>query len=90
MAMAVFSVHLGNGFFWNDGGYEYPLMWGLLALGFVLAHQEVDTAILGTGNPAHMLANIDIVEKRLPLPEEVVEELHRRFDLLGADWRGID
>ncbi len=36
MAVAVFRVHLGNGFFWNDGGYEYPLMWGLLALGFVL------------------------------------------------------
>ena len=36
MAVAVFRVHLGNGFFWNDGGFEYPLMWGLLALGFVL------------------------------------------------------
>ncbi len=36
MAVAVFRVHLGNGFFWTDGGYEYPLMWGLLALGFAL------------------------------------------------------
>ena len=36
MAVAVFRVHLGNGFFWSDGGYEYPLMWGLLALGYVL------------------------------------------------------
>ena len=36
MAVAVFRVHLGNGFFWNAGGYEYPLMWGLLALGFAL------------------------------------------------------
>ena len=61
-----------------------------LALGFVLAHPEVDTAILGTSNPAHMLANIDIAEKRLPLPEEAVEELHRRFDQLGTDWPSID
>jgi putative oxidoreductase len=32
MAVAVLKVHLGNGFFWTKAGYEYPLMWGLLAL----------------------------------------------------------
>lgn len=32
MAVAAFGVHWGNGFFWNQGGYEYPLMWGILAL----------------------------------------------------------
>jgi len=32
MAVAVFGVHLPNGFFWTGGGLEYPLMWGLLAL----------------------------------------------------------
>ncbi len=32
MAVAVFAVHLPNGFFWGAGGYEYPLLWGLLAL----------------------------------------------------------
>ena len=31
MAVAV-TVHLPNGFFWNAGGYEYPLLWGLIAL----------------------------------------------------------
>ena len=31
MAVAV-TVHLPNGFFWNEGGYEYPLFWGLIAL----------------------------------------------------------
>jgi len=36
MAVATFQVHLGNGFFWTGGGYEYPLFWGLVALGFVL------------------------------------------------------
>ncbi len=36
MAVAVFAVHLPNGFFWDQGGYEYPLFWGLVALGFVL------------------------------------------------------
>ena len=36
MAVATFHVHLGNGFFWTNGGYEYPLMWGLIAIAFVL------------------------------------------------------
>ena len=36
MGVAVFAVHLPAGFFWGAGGYEYPLLWGLIALGFVL------------------------------------------------------
>lgn len=32
MAVAAFKVHLANGFFWSNGGYEYPLFWGLVAL----------------------------------------------------------
>ncbi len=36
MAVAIFTVHLGNGFFWTNSGYEYPLFWGLVALAFVL------------------------------------------------------
>lgn len=34
MAVAAFHVHLANGFFWGKGGYEYPLLWGLIALAF--------------------------------------------------------
>jgi len=36
MAVAIFQVHLANGYFWPSGGYEYPLMWGLVALSFVI------------------------------------------------------
>jgi putative oxidoreductase len=36
MAVAVFLVHLGNGFFWGAGGYEYPLFWGLIALAIAM------------------------------------------------------
>jgi len=32
MAVAVIHVHLPNGFFWSNGGVEYPLLWGLIAL----------------------------------------------------------
>jgi aryl-alcohol dehydrogenase-like predicted oxidoreductase len=58
----------------------------LLALGFVLAHEAVDTAIVGTSDPEHMEANIRLIEEELPIAGEVVEELHRRFDELGEGW----
>ena len=61
-----------------------------LALGFVLAHPEVATAIVGTGDPDHMRHNISIVENQLPLPAEAVEELRRRYDQLGWTWEGLE
>jgi putative oxidoreductase len=36
MAVAVLTVHLPNGYFWMTGGYEYPLMWGLIAVAILL------------------------------------------------------
>ena len=69
------------------GAPEDPIA---MALGFVLAHAEVHTAIVGTGNPDHMLANIEAVERQLPIPESVVQELQEHFDRLGGDWPSID
>ena len=60
----------------------------LLAMGFLFAHDEVDTAIAGTHNPDHLKANIEMVENDLPIAAEAVEELHRRFDAVGGDWPG--
>jgi putative oxidoreductase len=36
MAVAVLQVHLGAGFFWTSGGFEYPLFWGVVALAFAI------------------------------------------------------
>ena len=36
MAYAAFVVHWGNGCFWTAGGYEFPLLWGLVALALVI------------------------------------------------------
>ena len=58
----------------------------LLSMGFVFAHPEVDTAIVGTRNPSHMASNIEMVEKRLPISSEAVAELHRRFDEAASQW----
>ena len=59
-----------------------------LALGFVFAHPQVDTAILGTRSPDHMRSNIELVEGGLPLGESVVEELCRRWNELDDGWIG--
>jgi aryl-alcohol dehydrogenase-like predicted oxidoreductase len=58
----------------------------LAAMGFVLAHPEVDTAIVGTRNPAHMHKNVEQVETKLPVSIEFVKELHHRFDIVGGQW----
>jgi aryl-alcohol dehydrogenase-like predicted oxidoreductase len=58
----------------------------LLALGFVLAHDEVDTAIVGTRNPRHLASNVAWVEEALPISEKTIAELHRRFADRGEHW----
>ena len=58
----------------------------LLAMGFVFAHTEVDTAIVGTGSLSHLRSNIEMIEQGVAIPQSVVEELYRRFDALGERW----
>jgi aryl-alcohol dehydrogenase-like predicted oxidoreductase len=58
----------------------------LAALGFVFAHPEGDTAIVGTQNPAYMASNIEMMERGVGVPAEMVEEFHRRYDELREDW----
>lgn len=36
MAVAAFFVHAANGYFWTNGGFEYPLMWLLLSLAILI------------------------------------------------------
>lgn len=41
LAIAVFLFtavvhHWGAGFYWNKGGFEYPLFWGVVALAFAI------------------------------------------------------
>jgi aryl-alcohol dehydrogenase-like predicted oxidoreductase len=58
----------------------------VMALGFTLAHEAIDTAIVGTKNPDHLKANVDWLSSALPVPAEAVAELQRRFDELGREW----
>jgi aryl-alcohol dehydrogenase-like predicted oxidoreductase len=58
----------------------------LLALGFVLGHEQVDTAIVGTSDPEHVRANVALVENELPIAVAAIDELHRRFEELGRGW----
>ncbi len=61
----------------------------LLALGFTLQQPEVDVAIVGTKNPAHMSSNIRQVEEDLPVSEAALDELRKRWDELGGGWRQL-
>ena len=58
----------------------------LLAMGFAFGHPEVDVAIIGTKQPEHMLANIELVANRMKIAPEAVEALHDRYDRLEEDW----
>jgi len=69
---------------------EEPADAVLLALGFTLAHPEVDVAIVGTKNPEHMRGNLDLTEQALPISEAAVTELQARWDRMGSDWRQLE
>ena len=61
-----------------------------LAMAFTFAHSEVDVAIVGTSNPAHMQSNIEMIENGLSLPGETLQELYRRFDRMGQNWQQLE
>lgn len=61
----------------------------LLAMGFTFAQPEVDVAIVGTQNAAHMASNIEMVNTKLPINPTAVEELRSRFERHDRDWRQL-
>ena len=52
-------------------------------LRFTLSHPALDTTIVGTSKPEHLLANIEAAKKG-PLPADVVEEAKRRLERVGS------
>lgn len=36
LLLVAMTVHVPNGFFWTDGGWEYPVLWAAVALVFVV------------------------------------------------------
>ncbi|WP_286829795.1 MULTISPECIES: DoxX family protein [Kordiimonas] len=36
MLLVASTFHFGAGFFWTDGGFEYPILWAILAASFVV------------------------------------------------------
>ena len=61
----------------------------LLAIGYVFAQDLADTMIIGTLNPSHLAANIEMVENLLPLDGDVVEVLNGRFDRIENNWQQL-
>ncbi len=59
------------------------------ALGFTFSHPEVDVAIVGTKDPRHMESNLRLVNAGLKVDKGAIDEMHRRFDRLGGEWRQL-
>ena len=36
MLLVAATMHTGAGFFWTEGGWEYPVLWAIIALTFVV------------------------------------------------------
>ncbi len=58
----------------------------LTAMGFVMGHNEVDVAIVGTQRPHHLVSNIEMVNNHLPISKETISALHGRYDEAAEDW----
>jgi aryl-alcohol dehydrogenase-like predicted oxidoreductase len=58
----------------------------VVSLDFVLSHDAVDTAIVGTSNPQHMKKNIQWVEDVLPIDSRYIQQIRQRFDEVGSSW----
>jgi hypothetical protein len=44
---------------------------------------------VGTNSLSQVRSNIDTVENGLPIAADAVDELHRRFNEVGSDWRQL-
>ena len=60
-----------------------------LSIGFVLGHEEINTAIIGTTNSEHLIENVKIIENELPISNSTILDLHRRFDNEGKNWKQL-
>ena len=58
----------------------------LTSMGFIFSFEEIDSAIIGTQNPDHMLGNIEMFLKSLPISVKTVNDLCLRYDSLGVNW----
>jgi len=58
----------------------------LTSMGFIFSFKEIDTAIIGTQSPEHMLSNINMFSQSLPISPKTVEDLCERYDSLGRNW----
>jgi aryl-alcohol dehydrogenase-like predicted oxidoreductase len=71
----------------SDPGQYGPYGWNELALRFAAWQEDVDCAIVGTGNLEHLRQNVEQVEKG-PLPAGTVAAIRAAFRAHGESWDG--
>ena len=65
---------------------DYPEDDIFLALKFTLNFRQVHTAIVGTKNISHLRNNIKIMESKLNISQEVIDELCRIWSNISNGW----
>ncbi len=79
----------GHGDFFAAGAADGSRASIVTALGYTLSFRGVGTAIVGTADSDHMTENIRLLEAALRLSPQIVGELNRRFDRIGAEWEQL-
>tara|TARA_Y100001936_G_scaffold56222_1_gene55116 strand:- start:83 stop:994 length:912 start_codon:yes stop_codon:yes gene_type:complete len=65
---------------------NYPEDDIFLALKFTLSFEQVQTAIVGTQNIFHLRNNIKIMESKLTISDQVIDELCRIWSDISDEW----
>ena len=58
----------------------------LTSMGYTLQNPNVDVMIIGTKNINHLRNNLRMIDKELPIEENVIAELNKRFEFLDNNW----
>lgn len=66
---------------------DFDLPWQEVALRFSAYTYGIDSAIVGTTNPKHLLENVKIIEKG-KLPEELIQQITGAFQRHDDGWDG--
>ena len=65
---------------------KYPEDDIFLALKFTLSFEQVQTAIVGTQNISHLRNNIKIMESKLKISDQVIDELCTIWSDISDEW----
>jgi len=58
----------------------------LTSMAYTTQNSNVDVMIIGTKSINHLRTNLNMINQDLPIDENVIDELNKRFELLDNNW----